>query len=114
MYQEILKEAEKIGNEMVQWRRELHRIPEVGMNLPKTSAFVQQRLDEMGIPYEIKVNGSCIVGHLGKEGPCIMLRADMDALPIAEESGVEFASSNENMHADMICIRRHFWGRQRC
>lgn len=99
MYQEILKEAEKIGEEMVQWRRELHRIPEVGMNLPKTSAFVQQRLDEMGIPYEVKVNGSCVVGHLGEKGPCIMLRADMDALPIAEESGVEFASGNGNMHA---------------
>lgn len=84
---------------MIQWRRELHRIPEIGLDLPKTSAFVQSRLTEMGIPYERKVNGSCVVGLLGKQGPCILLRADMDALPFAEESGEDFASSNGNMHA---------------
>lgn len=86
--------------EMVTWRRQLHSIPEVGNLLPQTVAYVTERLTEMGIKYELIVDGNAVVGLIrGTEGPCIALRADMDALPIKEDTGLEFASTNGNMHA---------------
>lgn len=99
MYQKILEEAKELKPVMTDWRRSLHRIPEIGLCLPKTSAFIQERLREMDIPFEVTVDGSCVVGLIGSEGPCILLRADMDALPFKEESGEAFASENGYMHA---------------
>lgn len=99
MYSKILEEAEALQKDLVIWRRQLHRIPEVGMSLPKTSGYVQKKLSEWHIPFEVTANGSCVTGKLGTEGPCILLRGDMDALPLKEESGEEFASENGCMHA---------------
>lgn len=99
MYSKILKETEALQKDLVIWRRQLHKIPEVGMSLPKTSEYVQNKLSEWDIPFEVTANGSCITGKLGTEGPCILLRGDMDALPLHEESGEEFASENGCMHA---------------
>ncbi|MDB8709938.1 M20 metallopeptidase family protein [Mediterraneibacter gnavus] len=99
MYRKILEEAEALQKDLVTWRRQLHQVPEIGMDLPKTSQYVQQKLSEWKIPFERKANGSCVVGTLGTEGSCILLRGDMDALPICEESGEEFASENGCMHA---------------
>lgn len=84
---------------MVQWRRRLHQIPETGLELPQTAAFVREKLDSFQIPYDTLVNGNCIVAHLGKGEGCLLLRADMDALPMKEETGLPFASQNDNMHA---------------
>ena len=84
---------------MVQWRRRLHQIPETGLDLPQTAAFVREKLDNFQIPYDTLVNGNCIVAHLGKGEGCLLLRADMDALPMKEETGLPFASQNDNMHA---------------
>lgn len=97
----VLEEVKKVEKDIINWRRELHKIPEVGFDLPKTVDFVKNRLEEMGIEYKVLVNGSAVVGLIrgGKKGKTIALRADMDALPIKEETGLSFASTNENMHA---------------
>ena len=90
----------EIQNEISMWRRELHKIPELGLNLPQTTAFITEKLDQWGVNYTVCKNCTGVVALLGKAGgKCIALRADMDALPIKEETGVDYASTNENMHA---------------
>ncbi len=90
-----------IQKDMVKWRRDLHKIPELGNNLPKTTDYVSKVLDELGIEYIKLMEGNAIVGIIrGKgEGKTIALRADMDGLPIVEKTGLDFASTNSNMHA---------------
>ena len=111
----LVKEAQAFAGELAAWRHDLHQMPELGNNLPQTSAYIQARLDEMDIPYTTLVDGSCVVGLIGagaaaaaqgngacadgQSGTVIMLRGDMDALPVAEESGEPFASTNGCMHA---------------
>lgn len=83
-------------------RRDLHKIPELGFDLPKTRAYVLAKLDEYGIPYTLSQKDSSIVATLkgGKPGKTIALRADMDALPIQEETGVDYSSTHAGqMHA---------------
>lgn len=95
-----LDEAEKISSEIIAWRRELHKIPEIGLILPQTAAFAKARLDEMGIAYATFEHHSGIVALIGnKSGKTIALRADMDGLRINEESDFEYRSQNGNMHA---------------
>ena len=67
--------------------------------LPKSSAYIKEQLDDLGIEYSTLLDGSCITAVLGQGESCIMLRADFDALPIEELSGEEFASENGCMHA---------------
>ena len=112
MYRELLEEAKTMEADLIAWRRRLHTMPELGLELPDTSTFVREKLKDMGIPYEIKVNGSCVVGILGKGSRCFMLRSDMDGLPFQEESGEEFASRNGRMHADMIFTLPCCWEQQ--
>jgi amidohydrolase len=97
----IIQEVKKIEKDIINWRRKLHQIPEIGLNLPKTSRFIMDELDNMNIEYHTLVNGNAIVGLIkGKEeGKTIGLRADTDALPVKEETGLEFASDNGYMHA---------------
>ena len=79
-------------------RRELHRFPEVGFELPKTLAIIRRELDGMGIEYTEKYGKSSIVGYLAKgRGKVIALRADIDALPIKEETGLPFSSEHDGM-----------------
>lgn len=99
-------EKQEIQADMVKWRRALHQIPELGNELPKTSAYVQGVLSELGIEFYTLVGGSSIVARIdgtasGADGSgrVIALRADMDALAVAEETGLSFASKNGNMHA---------------
>lgn len=97
----LIKEARDLHETIVKWRRELHQIPETGVETPLTEAFVCARLDELGIPYRKEVGGHGVVAHLeGKsDGPVFAIRADMDGLPIKEETGLPFASTNGCMHA---------------
>lgn len=100
----LVKEAQTFADELAAWRHDLHRTPELGNDLPQTSAYIQARLAEMDIPFATLVDGSCVVGLVGagataaqgngvctdeQAGTVIMLRGDMDALPVAEESGEE-------------------------
>lgn len=95
----ILEEVKKNHETVVSWRRALHQIPELGTDLPQTVAFVAGKLAEMNIPYEIYEDCSCVTATIGQGGKCILLRGDMDALPVKEESGLEFASVTELSHA---------------
>jgi amidohydrolase len=98
---DILQEVKRIEPDIISWRRDLHQIPELALELPNTVKYIKEKLDEMGIEYKTLVNGNAIVGIIegGQEGKTIALRADMDALPIKEETNLPFASSNGCMHA---------------
>lgn len=87
-----------LQEEIVANRRHLHKNPELGFDLENTLAFVESKLLEYGISYERvgKAGISCTIGSGEK---CFLIRGDMDALPMAEETGLEFASTNGSMHA---------------
>lgn len=95
----LLHEAKELFPQLAGYRESLHQIPETDLELPQTSAFVQDQLSALGIEHTTLVDGNCVVATVGSGKPCIMLRADMDALPIVEDSGETFASTNGNMHA---------------
>ncbi|PRY26870.1 hippurate hydrolase [Aliiruegeria haliotis] len=99
----VLNRIAGYAAEMTEWRRWLHRNPELGFDLPKTSAFVAERLREIGVDevHEgIAQTGIVAIIRGQGDGPCIGLRADMDALPIQEETGADHASETEGrMHA---------------
>lgn len=97
----ILEEVKNIEEEIINFRRDLHRIPELQLNLPKTMEYIGKVLDENEIPYKKIVEGNGVVAEIkGKNtGGCIAIRADSDALPIEEETGLPFKSENGCMHA---------------
>ncbi|MCR1868372.1 M20 metallopeptidase family protein [Murimonas intestini] len=99
MYSSIYAESKEMYDELIEWRRELHKVPELGLELPKTVSFVKEKLTEWDIPFETKINGNCVIGYIGTGDKCLLLRADMDGLPMNEESQLSFASQNGNMHA---------------
>ena len=92
-------EAEAIRETIISNRHYLHQIPELGLDLPQTAAFVEEKLRSMG--YEPQRVGECgIVALVGKgNGKCFLLRADMDGLPVVEDTGLDFKSTNGRMHA---------------
>ena len=87
---DYLQRAIELAPELVQHRRTIHQNAEVGLDLPDTVRYVWDRLIEMG--YEPKKVGGGICATVGKPGKVFLLRADMDALPMEEESGLPFAS----------------------
>lgn len=91
----------KYENDIIKWRRDLHQIPEIGLDLPNTVSYVSKVLDSFGLDYKYFVNGNALVATIegDQKGKTIALRADMDALPIIEETNLDFSSKNENMHA---------------
>jgi amidohydrolase len=87
---------------LTEWRRHLHANPELSLQEKATSAFVQQRLAELGIPFVAEIGGHGLVATLsrGSAESRIGLRADMDALPITETTGLPYSSRNTGvMHA---------------
>lgn len=87
---------------MVQVRRHLHRQPEVGLELPDTHAYLCARLTELGLDHETHPASGVTVRIAGSrpDGVTSVLRADMDALPVVEDSGVDFVSERPGaMHA---------------
>lgn len=97
--EQIMQEAKAYEEQIIKTRRHLHKNPETGFDIKNTFEFVKNELEKMGLePAECGKAGLTVT--VGKDtGKVFMLRADMDALPIKEESGVEFASDNGNMHA---------------
>lgn len=114
----IRQMAQDLREQLVKDRRYLHQIPEIGTDLPETSAYIKKRLDEMRIPWKDcggplpekmtedymaagfprmeKETG--VIASIGSGEPCILLRADMDALPIKEDTPLEFKSVNGYGH----------------
>lgn len=96
----MVEQAKNLQEELVEIRRQLHKNPEVGGNLPMTKEYVMKKLEEFGYePKEICESGIVASVTGASEGKTILLRADMDALPVKEKAEVEFASDNGAMHA---------------
>ena len=98
MINQYMEEALAMQETLSEWRRHLHQIPEIGLDLPLTTSYVSAQLTLMGIEHEVSERCN-ITALIGSGDRCFMLRSDMDALPIREESGESFASVNGNMHA---------------
>lgn len=100
----IINKAEALLPELVEVRRHIHRHPELSYAEYETSAYITGRLERLGIEYRSGVAGTGVVGFIRGEaegkGLTIALRADMDALPLAETTGTEYSSVNNGvMHA---------------
>jgi amidohydrolase len=96
----IANAAKAVHPEVIKWRRHLHSIPEIGFALGETSSYLKEELTKMGIPFRPAAETGLVALIEGSaSGPTIALRADMDGLPIREETGLPFASTNGNMHA---------------
>jgi hippurate hydrolase len=103
----IASDAKEMQGEIARFRHELHQEPEIGLDLPRTQEKVLKALD--GLPYEITLGESTTsvtavlrggAPHASAEKPAVLLRADMDGLPVQERTGVEFSSKIEGaMHA---------------
>lgn len=93
----------RLEPEIVAFRRHLHQHPELSFQEHATSSFVQQKLNDKGISFRAGVAGTGIVASISGRNPqsrVVVLRADMDALPIQEETAVDFCSVNPGvMHA---------------
>ena len=100
--EDLLSTARDLLPEVVELRRALHRHPELGLELPRTQAAVLDALEGLGLEVRTGEGLSSVVADLegGRPGPTILLRGDMDALPMPEDTGLEFASEVRNtMHA---------------
>src|SRR5947199_655646 len=99
---EIPADAERVAADAIQLRRRIHRHPEIGLALPRTQAAVLEALDGLGLETRAGQRTTSVIARLtgGKPGPTILLRADMDALPLREATGLPFASEVDGaMHA---------------
>jgi hippurate hydrolase len=97
---ELLNQAAALQNTLIENRHYLHSHPETGFDLKNTVSYVKKELENMG--YEpVECGKAGLVATVGgkKPGKVFLIRGDMDALPVTEESGVDFASTNGNMHA---------------
>ncbi|BCW64601.1 M20 family metallopeptidase [Arthrobacter sp. StoSoilB22] len=103
----IASEAKELRDDIVRLRHDLHREPEIGLQLPRTQEKVLKALD--GLPYEITLGKETTsvtavlrggAAHASAEKPVVLLRADMDGLPVQERTGVDYTSRVDNaMHA---------------
>lgn len=94
--------AAAIGPRLVELRRDIHRVPELAFQETRTAGIVAAELARLGIAHRTGVGVTGVVGEIrgGRPGPTLAIRADMDALPIHEESDVDFASTVDGrMHA---------------
>ncbi|ADO42527.1 M20 aminoacylase family protein [Ketogulonicigenium vulgare] len=99
----VINRIASFADEMKTWRRHLHTNPELGFNCFQTADFVAERLREFGVDEihtGIATSGVIAIIKGREDGPTVGLRADMDALPLTEITGVDYASQNPGaMHA---------------
>ena len=99
----MLERAEQLTDQLIAWRRHLHQHPELGFEERETARFVVETLRPLDLAIREGVGKTGVVAELGspeREGPIVAIRADMDALPIEEQSGVSFCSQRPGvMHA---------------
>lgn len=99
MIEKIFRKANENSASTIAYRRHLHENPEVEFDLNNTVEYIERCLREIGLyPERVGRSGVCaIIGDRTK--PAVLLRADMDALPIEEKTGLEYCSTNGKMHA---------------
>jgi len=101
--EDLLDQADGLLPGVVSMRRRLHRSPEVGLDLPRTQAAVLEALEDLDLEVRTGKSLASVVADLrggSGDGPTVLLRADMDALPMPEETGLDFASEVDGaMHA---------------
>ena len=98
----LRSEADALLGRTVELRRRIHRRPELGLQLPETQAAVLEALCDLDLDIHTGGSTSAVLAELrgGRPGPTLLLRADMDALPMPEDTGLPYASQVENaMHA---------------
>lgn len=96
----MLEQAKSMAEQLSAWRRDFHQHPELSFRELRTAGVVAQTLGEMGLEVQTGIAKTGVVGYLGEAGPVVAIRADMDALPIEEATGLPFASQNPGvMHA---------------
>ena len=97
----IRKEIKEIEKMIIDWRRDFHQFPELSFQEHRTGDVIADELRSMGLEPKVKVGKTGVTADLKfGNGPVIGLRADMDALPIQETSGLPFSSQNDGvMHA---------------
>ena len=97
----IINEIKPLQNEMINWRRKIHKNPELGFEEKFTSDFIAEKLTEFGIDIHRGLAKTGVVGKIvNGKGPSIGLRADMDALPVEEKNTFEYRSKFPGkMHA---------------
>ena len=95
----LREECQQLRDELIALRREFHRDPELGLHEYHTAARIERELDRFGIPHE-RVGETAVVGHLtgnGNGSGLVVLRADIDALPIQETNDVPYRSQTPGM-----------------
>lgn len=93
MIESIKKRAEEIKGQLISWRRDFHRHPEVAFKEKRTSAVIRDFLEDLGLPVDSMAKTGLRAFLKGKSGgPTVALRADIDALPIQEEGDKEYVS----------------------
>lgn len=98
--EDFLSMAHQLQEKLVMYRHHLHAIPELDLSLPRTAAYVKEVLESMGFEPTLVGESGLMVTIGGQHaGKVLLLRADMDGLPIQEETDLSFASLNGNMHA---------------
>lgn len=102
MDQSVLSEAQDLLGDAIALRRKIHEKPELGLELPLTQQAVLESIDGLGLEVHLGQRISSVVAVLrgGEPGPTTLLRGDMDALPLTEDTGAEYASKSPGlMHA---------------
>ncbi len=95
-------EAEAMRSQLVEWRRDLHQHPEIAFEEIRTARFVAETLAQFGFEVQTGIGKTGVVGILDGDdvGPTVMIRADMDALPIEEQNDTQYRSQiAQRMHA---------------
>ena len=98
----LLADAADLQPAVVELRRLIHRTPELGLQLPRTQEVVLDALDGLDLRISTGTAVTSVIAELDgdREGPTVLLRGDMDALPMPEDTGIEFASTIAGaMHA---------------
>ncbi len=96
----MLDGAKQLAEQLVHWRRDIHQHPELGFRELRTAQLVAEVLEPLGYAVRRQVGKTGVVGERGTGRPIVAIRADMDALPVVEESGAPYASRTPGvMHA---------------
>lgn len=99
MFKNLLNQAQLNFDNINKYRKDIHKLAETGFNTHKTVSYIENVLDSLDVDYEHCGTNGIIATISGKGNTVAILRADMDALPMREESGLLFAAENGNCHA---------------